>query len=110
MFAQLKFNQGPNLELFLDRDAEGFEIVLQEPESSHETLYFTPFSSFLSQEELEYEIANGHLRNQHYLKGLAKKLMEERIEIRTLANDEQMSDTETHYYTFDIVLARDPNN
>ena len=36
--------------------------------------------------------------------------MEERIEIRTLANDEQMSDTETHYYTFDIVLARDPNN
>lgn len=78
----------------LARDAEAFEVLLQEPESGQESLFHTPLHSFLTQEELMHEVSQGGFRDRVELKRLAKKLLEERVDIRRIERPEDGEDRE----------------
>ena len=70
------------------QEPDGFSVILQEPESGQEALYHTNFHDVLTQDELMFESEHGSFRNKIELKRLAKKLLEERVEIKRLQDDE----------------------
>ena len=72
-------------------------MILQEPESGLKNSYMTPFSNFLTPEELSLESENLSFRTKSELKRLAKKLLDERVNIIFEHNGN---------YTFEIVFDR----
>jgi len=59
-------------------------VIVQEPESGQEQTYVTGIAEFLTQEEFQFEQMNGNLRDKGHLKKLAKKFLEERVEIKRI--------------------------
>lgn len=131
MHVRLKYVQRDYLEMFFLEDMEAFNVVLQEPESGQETEYITPLQQCLQPEELLQEAESGGLKDMKSLKRLAKKILEDRVEIRRIndnageeskhegAGDSEaavarQSDVEgdrgvISHYTFDITFDRERN-
>ena len=131
MHVCLKYVQRDYLEMFFLEDMEAFNVVLQEPESGQETEYITPLQQCLTPEELAHEAESGGLKDMKSLKRLAKKILEDRVEIRRINGDAVeeakhdragevepammgQSDVEgdkgvISHYTFDITFDRERN-
>jgi hypothetical protein len=84
MYVQLKFVQKEINESHFSTDVEAFNVIVQEPESGQEQTYVTGIAEFLTQEEFQFEQMNGNLRDKGHLKKLAKKFLEERVEIKRI--------------------------
>ena len=78
-------------------------------------MYLTPLHNFLTQEEYNMEIDMNNLKDKTHLKRLAKKFLEERVEIKRMQEDnfganeygEEMN--QEPQYTFEIVFDRIQN-
>ena len=92
MHVRLKYVQRDYIDMFFLEDMEAFNVMLQEPESGEETEYITPFDQCLTPEELVYEADTGGLKDMKSLKRLAKKILEDRVEIRRI-NDNIAADS-----------------
>lgn len=92
MAVQLKYQQQDQMQDQLLSDAELFEVILQEPETGQEALYQTAIQSFLTPEEFDAEFESGSLRSKTQLKRLARKLLEQRVEIRRISSMNQEDD------------------
>ena len=96
---------------------ELFNVHLNEPESGQTTQYETALHQFLTQDELIIEIENGNLKDMSQLKRIAKRFLEERVEIRRTTEQSQEKAIEDKDqkpnasmlgdYTFDIIFDRE---
>ena len=83
MHVQVDINQQHGSD-HIAQDVQSFQVVLQEPESGQDVVYETMVESFLTQDEFAFEQQSGNLRNRNSLKRIAKKFLEERVEIKRL--------------------------
>lgn len=110
-------------DLLFSQDVDAFNVVLQEPESAKETMYITPLHQCFTPEELQFEAEQGNLRDMNHLKRLSKKFLEDRVDIRRIADSEEgasgmessrrskvargENDKVSGNYTFDITFERE---